>query len=53
MKIGRYRKLLSAVIVPAWVFGLEQAGVDLPPDWADGILLVVTPLLVWAVPNDA
>ncbi|MCH7605117.1 hypothetical protein IID24_03995 [Patescibacteria group bacterium] len=51
--MNRYRKLLSAVIVPALVFGLEAAGVELPPNWADGVILVVTPLLVWAIPNEA
>ena len=48
----RYRKLFSAVIVPALVFGLEAAGMEIPPGWAEGVVAVVTPLLVWAVPNE-
>lgn len=51
--MNRYRKLLSAVIVPILVFGLEAAGVDLPPDWDVGFIAIVTPILVWAVPNEA
>jgi len=51
MKLKRYRKLISAVIVPALVFGLEGAGMEVPPGWAEGVVGVVTPLLVWLVPN--
>ena len=51
--MNRYRKLLSAVIVPALVFGLEAVGIELPPGWAEGVVMVVTPLIVWAVPNES
>ena len=48
----RYRKLFAAVIVPALVFSLEAAGVELPADWAEGVVVVATPLFVWMVPNE-
>ncbi len=53
MQLTRYRKLVSAVLVPGLVFGLEAAGAELPPGWAESVVAVVTPLLVWLVPNDA
>ncbi len=51
--MNRYRKLFAAVIVPALVFGLEAAGVELPPDWAEWVVAVATPLFVWMIPNEA
>ena len=53
MLLNRYRKFLSAVLVPALVFGLEAIGVDLPPGWAEGVVGVVTPILVFVIPNEA
>ena len=44
-------KLLTAVIVPAIVFGLGFLGFDLSPEWQAGLVTVVTPFLVWLVPN--
>ena len=52
-KLGQYRKLFSAVLIPIIVFALEASGVELPPDWSKGIMAVLTPILVWAVPNNA
>ena len=46
----RYRKLLSALL-PIVVFGLVELGVDVPPGWSEGVISVLTPILVWAVPN--
>ena len=48
--MNTYQKLLAA-LVPLVTFGLSQAGVNLPVDWAMGFTAVVTPILVWALPK--
>lgn len=49
--MNKYRKLFTAVVVPALVFGLDAAGMEIPPGWAEGVIMVASPFFVWLVPN--
>jgi len=53
-KIGEIRKLIVAIITPL-IPALNQFGVPLPEfltaDWLNNLLLILTPVLVFFVPN--
>ncbi len=44
-------KFLVAFLVPLIVYGLGWAGVDVTPDWQAGLVVVLSPAVVWLWPN--
>ncbi len=46
----KYDKLLAGLL-PFVVWGLTQLGIPVGPEWAAAVTVVLTPLLVYAIPN--
>ena len=51
MKLKLYSKLFAAALPLAGV-AAAYVGMDLPADWAVGVMAVATPILVWAFPKN-
>lgn len=51
--MARYNKFLIAIVGAAATLIFDQYGVawGLPPDWPETVMAVLTPVLVYAIPN--
>lgn len=52
--MGKYNKAVVAVVGAglALFFDTFGAGLGLPSDWVANTMMVITPILVYVVPND-